>query len=125
MGVGKPLDIIGAVLRGVDMFDCVMPSRSGRNGQAFTESGPINIRNAKFSEDMTVLDADCDCTTCREGYSKAYLHHLVKAKEILGSMLVTAHNIRFYVRLTERLRAAILEKRLQAFAEEFTARYGN
>ncbi|MET0154494.1 MAG: tRNA guanosine(34) transglycosylase Tgt [Rickettsiales bacterium] len=123
MGVGKPLDIVGAVLRGVDMFDCVMPSRSGRNGQAFTRHGAINLRNAKYAEDLSPLDADCDCLSCSAGHSRAYLHHLTKAGEILASMLTTAHNIRFYLRLTERLREAIEKKRARQFAEEFTARY--
>src|SRR2546430_8439607 len=91
MGVGKPDDIIGAVERGVDMFDCVLPTRSGRNGQAFVRSGTINIKNSAYSEDKRPLDELCNCYTCKN-YSRSYLHHLVKAKEILGAMLMTMHN---------------------------------
>ncbi|HEX7850167.1 MAG TPA: tRNA guanosine(34) transglycosylase Tgt, partial [Sphingomonas sp.] len=92
MGVGKPDDIVGAVERGVDMFDCVLPTRSGRTGQAFTRSGPINIRNAKFGEDQGPLDPECGCPVCAT-WERAYLHHLVRAGEILGAMLMTEHNI--------------------------------
>ena len=103
MGVGKPTDIVGAVERGVDMFDCVLPTRSGRTGQAFTRDGPINLRNAKFAEDRGPLDPACDCPVCG-GWSRAYLHHLVKSGEILGAMLMTEHNIRFYEALMADLR---------------------
>lgn len=103
MGVGKPDDIIGAVERGVDMFDCVIPTRSGRNGQAFTSEGAINIKNARFAEDPAPLDTNCDCNACRN-YSRAYLHHLVKANEILGSMLMTWHNLQFYQNTMKSLR---------------------
>jgi queuine tRNA-ribosyltransferase len=122
MGVGKPDDIVGAVERGIDMFDCVLPTRSGRNGQAFTWAGPLNIRNAKFAEDEAPLDPACDCATCA-GWSRAYLHHLVKAGEMLGAMLMTEHNLRFYQALMEKLRGAIAEGRLAAFASEFRAAY--
>ncbi|PWR20089.1 tRNA guanosine(34) transglycosylase Tgt [Zavarzinia compransoris] len=118
MGVGKPADIVGAVARGIDMFDCVIPTRSGRNGQAFTRSGALNIRNAKFAEDKRPLDERCHCPACR-AYSRAYLHHLVKAEEILGAMLMTAHNLRHYQDLTAGLRTAIRRGRLDAFVEAF------
>jgi queuine tRNA-ribosyltransferase len=122
MGVGKPDDIVGAVERGIDMFDCVLPTRSGRTGQAFTRTGPINIRNAKFGEDEGPLDPDCGCPVCA-GWSRAYIHHLVRASEILGAMLMTEHNIRFYQALMADLRAAIAEGRLAAFAAAFRERY--
>jgi queuine tRNA-ribosyltransferase len=123
MGVGKPDDIVGAVERGIDMFDCVLPTRSGRNGQAFTWDGPINIRNAKFAEDVTPLDAECGCPACT-GWSRAYLHHLVRSGEMLGAMLMTEHNVWFYQRLMQRLRDAIAAGGLKAFADGFRARYG-
>jgi queuine tRNA-ribosyltransferase len=122
MGVGKPDDIVGAVERGIDMFDCVLPTRSGRTGQAFTREGPINIRNAKFGEDQGPLDPECGCPVCA-GWSRAYLHHLVRAGEILGAMLMTEHNICFYQALMADLRAAIAEGRLTAFADGFRTRY--
>lgn len=123
MGVGKPDDIVGAVERGVDMFDCVMPTRSGRTGQAFTRTGPINIRNARFNEDRGPLDPECGCAVCAT-WSRAYLHHLVRSGEILGAMLMTEHNIAFYEALMADLRGAIAEQRLAAFASGFRARYG-
>ena len=122
MGVGKPDDIVEAVRRGIDMFDCVLPTRSGRTGQAFTADGPINIRNAKFAEDKAPLDADCACPTC-SSYSRAYVHHLVRAGEILGAMLMTEHNLWFYQKLMQGLRLAISEGRFAAHAEAFLARY--
>jgi queuine tRNA-ribosyltransferase len=122
MGVGKPDDIVGAVERGIDMFDCVLPTRSGRTGQAFTRTGPINIRNAKFGEDEGPLDPDCACPVCA-GWSRAYIHHLVRAGEMLGAMLMTEHNIRFYQALMADLRAAIAERRLAAFSASFRERY--
>lgn len=122
MGVGKPDDIVGAVERGIDMFDCVLPTRSGRTGQAFTRAGPINIRNAKFAEDTGPLDPSCACPAC-SGFSRAYLHHLVRAGEILGAMLMTEHNIWFYQTLMADLRAAIAEQRLTGFANDFRASY--
>ena len=123
MGVGKPDDIVGAVVRGVDMFDCVLPTRSGRNGQAFTRDGPINMRNARHAEDPAVIDPECGCPSCRGGVSRAYLHHLVKSHEMLGAMLMTEHNIWFYQELMANLRAAIAEQRLAVFAADFLARY--
>jgi queuine tRNA-ribosyltransferase len=122
MGVGKPDDIIGAVERGIDMFDCVLPTRSGRTGQAFTRDGPLNLRNARFAEDEEPLDPGCACPVCRT-WSRAYLHHLVRAGEILGAMLMTEHNIWFYETLMADLRAAIGGGRLEAFANGFRARY--
>jgi queuine tRNA-ribosyltransferase len=122
MGVGKPDDIVGAVERGIDMFDCVLPTRSGRTGQAFTRSGPINIRNAKFAEDLGPVDPDCACPVCHT-HSRAYLHHLVRAGEILGAMLMTEHNLYFYQALMADLRAAIAGDTLAAFADDFRARY--
>jgi queuine tRNA-ribosyltransferase len=122
MGVGKPDDIVGAVERGIDMFDCVLPTRSGRTGQAFTRAGPINIRNARFAEDSAPLDPECGCPVCAS-WSRAYLHHLVRSGEILGAMLMTEHNLFFYQALMADLRAAIGERRLAAFAAGFRARY--
>jgi queuine tRNA-ribosyltransferase len=122
MGVGKPDDIVGAVERGIDMFDCVLPTRSGRNGQAFTHDGPLNIRNAKFAEDQGPIDPDCACSVCST-WSRAYLHHLIRSGEILGAMLMTEHNISFYQQLMQGLRDAIAEGRLKSFADGFRARY--
>jgi queuine tRNA-ribosyltransferase len=122
MGVGKPDDIVGAVERGIDMFDCVLPTRSGRTGQAFTRAGPINIRNARFAEDTGPLDPKCACPVCAT-WSRSYLHHLVRAGEILGAMLMTEHNIWFYETLMADLRAAIAETRLAQFARDFRDGY--
>ena len=118
MGVGRPDDIVGGVLRGVDMFDCVMPTRSGRTAQAFTAYGPVNIRNARHREDPRPLEAGCDCPLCSH-YSRAYIHHLQKCNEILAVMLLTWHNVRHYERLMQGLRKAIEDDRLQEFADEF------
>ena len=122
MGVGKPDDIVGAVERGIDMFDCVLPTRSGRNGQAFTWNGPLNLRNARFAEDQAPLDADCSCQVCAT-WSRAYVHHLVRSGEILGAMLMTEHNLAFYQQLMAALRGAIGEARLTAYADDFRRRY--
>jgi queuine tRNA-ribosyltransferase len=122
MGVGKPDDLVGAVERGVDMFDCVLPSRSGRNGQAFTWSGPLNLRNAKHAEDTAPIDERCICPTCGS-YSRAYLHHLIKAGEILGAMLLTEHNLGFYQQLMQAMRDAIATGCLTAFAADFRRDY--
>jgi queuine tRNA-ribosyltransferase len=119
MGVGKPDDIVGAVERGIDMFDCVLPTRSGRNGQAFTWGGPVNIRNAKWAEDLGPVDPDSPIA----GWSRAYLHHLIKSGEMLGAMLLTQHNLWFYQQLMAGLRAAIADGRLTQFANDFRARY--
>jgi len=127
MGVGKPDDIVGAVERGIDMFDCVLPTRSGRTGQAFTRAGPINIRNAKFAEDTGPLDPACACPTCASaetgGGTRAYLHHLVRAGEMLGAMLMTEHNLYFYQDLMADLRSAIVAGRLKTFADAFRGEY--
>ena len=122
MGVGKPDDIVGAVERGIDMFDCVLPTRSGRNGQAFTWAGPLNIRNARFNEDQGPLDPRCGCPVCAT-WSRAYLHHLVKAGEMLGAMLMTQHNIHFYQALMQGIRDSIAEGRFAAFAADFRRDY--
>lgn len=121
MGVGKPADLVGAVLRGVDMFDCVIPTRSGRTAQAFTRHGALNLRNARHAEDGRPLDGRCLCPACRT-YSRAYLHHLAKAGEILGAMLLTAHNVTYYQDLMADLRDAIQTGTLGAFATQFAAR---
>lgn len=120
MGVGKPDDLVGAVGRGVDMFDCVLPTRSGRTAQAFTSRGTINLRNARHGEDNRPLDEDCGCPTCAS-YGRAYLHHLVKADEILGAMLLTWHNIHYYQSLMAAMRGAIADGRFGAFADDFAA----
>ena len=120
MGVGKPDDIIGAVRRGVDMFDCVMPTRSGRTGQLFTARAILNIRNARHADDPRPVDEACHCPLCCN-YSRGYLHHLFKAKEILGSMLATWHNLTHYQDLMQNLRQAIREGRLDIFEDECRA----
>ena len=122
MGVGKPDDLVGAVERGVDMFDCVLPTRSGRNGQAFTWNGPLNLRNARHAEDTGPLDERCHCPTCGT-YSRAYLHHLIKAGEILGAVLLTEHNIGFYQQLMQAMRDAIAQGEFAAFATQFRQDY--
>jgi queuine tRNA-ribosyltransferase len=122
MGVGKPPDLVGAVARGVDMFDCVLPTRSGRHGQAFTWDGPINIKNAAFVDDHAPLDPDSDCPASRD-YAKGYLNHLFRAGELLGPTLLTWHNLAFYQALMARMRTAIAEGRFEAFATEFSSRY--
>jgi queuine tRNA-ribosyltransferase len=122
MGVGKPDDIVEAVRRGIDMFDCVLPTRSGRTGQAFTADGPINMRNARFAEDTDPIEPGCPCPACTQ-FERAYVHHLVKSGEILGAMLMTQHNLWFYQRLMQGLREAIAARRLEAFAREFLERY--
>jgi queuine tRNA-ribosyltransferase len=118
MGVGRPEDIVGAVARGIDMFDCVMPTRSGRTGLAFTRFGELNMRNARHAEDSKPIDGLCACPACR-GYSRGYIHHLVKSQEILGSMLLTWHNLHYYQELMAGLRNAIGMGELPAFAARF------
>ena len=122
MGVGKPIDLVEAVYRGVDMFDCVLPTRSGRHGQAWTWDGAINLKNARFAEDDSPLDASSDVSASRD-YSKAYLHHLVKSQEILGQVLLSWHNLAFFQALMSELRAAISEGRLEAFRRAFSTRH--
>jgi queuine tRNA-ribosyltransferase len=121
MGVGRPTDIVAAVERGIDLFDCVLPTRSGRTGQAFTRFGAINIRNARHAEDPRPLDTECGCPACT-GHSRAYLHHLVRSKEILGAILLTWHNLQYYQDLMAGLRAAIGTGALAGYAEQFRAR---
>lgn len=118
MGVGKPIDIVGSAFRGVDQFDCVLPARSGRNGQAFVRDGTINIKNSKYKYDEKPLDEKCNCTACRQ-HSRAYLHHLFKADEILGGMLLTEHNEMYYQDLMRGIRKAIKEYRFREFVEHF------
>ena len=120
MGVGKPLDIVESVWRGIDMFDCVLPTRSGRHGQAWTDAGPINITNARFAEDAGPLDESIDCPASRD-YAKAYLHHLFKAGELLGQTLLSWHNLAYYQSLMARLRTAIADGCLREFRETFRA----
>jgi queuine tRNA-ribosyltransferase len=122
MGVGKPDDIVGAVLRGIDMFDCVLPTRSGRTGQAFTADGPLNLRNARFAEDREPIEPGCPCPACST-FERAYVHHLVKSGEILGAMLMTEHNLWFYQRLMMDLRTAIAAGTVASFAASFGTRY--
>ena len=120
MGVGKPDDIVGAVERGIDMMDCVLPSRSGRTGQAWTRRGAVNLKNARHQDDPRPLDESCTCPACRN-YSRAYLHHVVKADEIIGAMLLTWHNLHYYQELMQGLRDAIAGARLTAFVAAFHA----
>ncbi len=122
MGVGKPDDLVGAVERGVDMFDCVLPTRSGRNGQGFTWNGPLNMRNAKHAEDEGPIDERCACPVCTT-YSRAYLHHLIKSGEMLGAMLLTEHNLSFYQALMAGMREAIRAGQFGAFAADFRRMY--
>jgi queuine tRNA-ribosyltransferase len=121
MGVGRPEDIVEAVYRGVDMFDCVIPTRHARNGHLFVAGGVINIRNARYADDTRPLEEGCDCYTCLR-YSRAYLRHLDRCGEMLGPRLATLHNLRFYQRLMEGLRNAVQAGRLGAFRRDFYAR---
>ena len=120
MGVGKPDDIVGAVKRGIDMMDCVLPSRSGRTGQVFTRQGVVNIKNARHQDDPRPLDEDCTCPACRS-YSRAYLHHVFRSQEIISSMLLTWHNLHYYQELMGDMRAAIGQGRFAAFEAQFHA----
>ncbi len=123
MGVGKPEDLVEGVRRGIDMFDCVMPTRNARNGHLFTTDGVVKIRNAQHKDDTSTLDADCDCYTC-QNYTRSYLYHLDRCNEILGARLNTIHNLRYYQRLMQGLRDAIDAGTLDAFVEEFYRRQG-
>jgi queuine tRNA-ribosyltransferase len=120
MGVGKPVDIVEAVARGVDMFDCVLPTRSGRTAQAFTSEGPLNLRNARHANDLRPLDEAVPCPASRN-YSRAYYHHLIRCDEVLGLMLLSWHNVAFYQHLMKGLRGAIRSKSLAVFAAAFRA----
>jgi len=121
MGVGLPTDILDAVKRGVDMFDCVIPTRHARNGYLFTEDGTLRIRNARFRQDTRPIQEDCECYTC-QNYSRAYLRHLDQCGEMLGSRLNTIHNLHFYLNLMRKVRAAIEKGEFDAFDREFRAR---
>ncbi|KPI49321.1 queuine tRNA-ribosyltransferase [Clostridioides difficile] len=123
MGVGSPDDLVEGVIRGVDMFDCVLPTRIARNGTAMTSQGKVVVRNATYAEDFTPLDPECDCYACKN-YSRAYIRHLVKANEILGARLITTHNLHFLLNLMKQIRQAIMEDRLLDFRNEFFAKYG-
>ena len=118
MGVGKPDDLVAAVARGIDMFDCVLPTRSGRTGQAFTRRGAVNLRNARHADDPRPLDAGCGCPTCAS-YGRAYLQHIVRADEILGAVLLSWHNLHYYQSLMANMRAAVIEGRFADFAAGF------
>ncbi|MFU8804326.1 MAG: tRNA-guanine transglycosylase, partial [Bradymonadaceae bacterium] len=118
MGVGKPDDLIECIARGVDMFDCVIPTRNARNGQCFTSEGKVVIRNAEYAEDLLPIDAQCGCYTC-ENFSRAYLRHLVKSKEMLGAQLCTLHNLHYFLDLVGKAREAIVEGRFEAFRGEY------
>lgn len=122
MGVGEPVDIIEGVIRGVDIFDCVLPTRIARHGQAFTRDGKINLNNAKFKEDLNPIEEGCDCYTCKN-YSRAYIRHLITVGETLGGRLLSIHNIRFLIRLTEELREAIKNDNILEYKEEFLKHY--
>ncbi len=122
MGVGKPEDLVGSVARGIDMFDCVLPTRSGRTGQAFTRRGEINIRNSRHKDDPRPLDEECTCPACKD-YSRAYLHHLSKSKEILGLMLLSWHNLHYYQVLMQGIREAISNETFDHFADDFSIQY--
>ena len=123
MGVGKPEDLVEGVRRGIDMFDCVMPTRNARNGHLFVSDGIVKIRNAKYRDDTTTLDPECDCYTCKH-YTKSYLYHLDKCGEILGARLNTIHNLRYYQRLMEQIRTAIEQGEFDRFVNEFYAKIG-
>ena len=122
MGVGDPIDILEGVKRGVDMFDCVLPTRIARHGNAFTLDGKINIKNAKYKEDFTPIEEECDCYTCKN-YTKAYVRHLIVCNEMLGGRLLSIHNIRFLIREVENIRKAIKNETFDSYMEEFIKRY--
>ena len=122
MGVGEPLDILEGVERGIDMFDCVLPTRLARHGNAFTRNGKINLKNAKYKEDFTPIEDNCDCYTCKN-YTKAYVKHLINCEESLGGTLLSIHNIRFLIKMTEEIRESIKENRFKEYKEEFINKY--
>ncbi len=122
MGVGDPIDIIEGVIRGVDIFDCVLPTRLARHGNVFTKDGKVNMKNAKFKEDFRPVEEGCDCYCCKN-YTRAYIRHLFSVEETLGQRLLSIHNIRFLIRLTEELREAIKEDKILEYREEFLNRY--
>lgn len=122
MGVGEPIDILEGVLRGVDIFDCVLPTRIARHGNAFTRNGKLNIKNAKYREDFTPIEDTCDCYTCKN-YTKAYIRHLINVDETFGQRLLSIHNVRFLIKMTEEIREAIKEDRFLEYKEEFIKKY--
>lgn len=122
MGVGDPIDIIEGVIRGVDVFDCVSPTRLARHGNALTMNGKVNIKNSKFKRDFTPLENECDCYACKH-YTKAYIHHLIKCDEVFGARLLSVHNIRFLIRITEDLREAIKNDSILEYREKFIEDY--
>ena len=122
MGVGEPIDILEGVERGIDMFDCVLPTRLARHGNAFTRNGKINLKNAKYKEDFTPIEDNCDCYTCKN-YTKAYVKHLINCEESLGGTLLSIHNIRFLIKMTEEIREAIKENRFKKYKENFINKY--
>jgi queuine tRNA-ribosyltransferase len=122
MGVGKPEDLVAAVARGIDMFDCVLPTRNARNGQAFTAGGPLTLKQARYARDATPLDAECPCYACR-GFSRAYLRHLFMSSELLAYRLLTLHNLTFFLGLVRAMREAIVARRFDAFQARFASRY--
>ncbi len=122
MGVGEPVDIVEGIERGIDIFDCVLPTRIARHGQAFTYHGKINLHNQKYKEDFTCLEEGCTCYTCKN-YTKSYIRHLIMSDEVLGGRLLSIHNIHFLIHLTEQSRLAIQEDRYQTFKETFLASY--
>lgn len=124
MGVGEPADLLEGVERGIDMFDCVLPTRLARHGNAFTLDGKINLKNLKFKEDFSPIDSECDCYACRH-YTKAYIRHLLVAKETLGGRLLSIHNIRFLIKLMENIRISIQKNNFLEYKKEFLNRYEN
>lgn len=122
MGVGDPLDLLEGIERGIDMFDCVLPTRLARHANAFTRTGKINLKNAKFKDDFTPVDPECDCYTCKN-YSRAYIRHLMTSKEALGGRLLSIHNIRFLIKMTEEIRESIEEDRYSVYKDEFISKY--
>ena len=122
MGVGEPIDILEGVARGVDIFDCVLPTRIARHGNAFTKNGKINIKNAKYKEDFTPIEDSCDCYACKN-YTKAYIRHLINVGETFGQRLLSIHNIRFLTKLTEEIRQSIKNDNFSSYKEEFIKNY--
>ncbi len=122
MGVGEPIDILEGIERGIDMFDCVLPTRLARHGNAFTRNGKINLKNAKYKEDFTPIEETCDCYTCKN-YTKSYIKHLINCEESLGGTLLSIHNIRFLIKMTEEIREAIKENKFKEYKEEFINKY--
>ena len=122
MGVGEPIDIFEGVLRGIDMFDCVLPTRLARHAHAFTLDGKINLKNAKYKDDFTKIDNECDCYACKH-YTKAYIRHLITANETFGQRLLSIHNLRFLIKICENIRTSIKEDRFLEYKNEFINRY--